>query len=94
MIKTKYNLYKMIKIRNICCVSSQLFLIASIINYNYENYNTLSDIEADDENEGHDEDYFDYNKGARGAEALDLFNPMFNRGFYNNINKVHFCSMS
>ncbi len=28
----------MIKIRNICCVSSQLFLIASIINYNYENY--------------------------------------------------------
>jgi len=28
----------MMKIRNICCVSSQLFLIASIINYNYENY--------------------------------------------------------
>ena len=28
----------MIKIRNICCVSSQLFLIASIINYNYENF--------------------------------------------------------
>jgi len=53
---------------------------------NYENYNTLSDIEADDENEGHGEDYFEYNKGARGAEALDLFNPMFNRGFYNNIN--------
>ena len=46
--------------------------------------------DADDENEDdEDEDYFDYNKGFKGdsvslAEALDMYNPMFNRGFTNH----------
>jgi hypothetical protein len=50
--------------------------------------------DADDENEDDDEDYFDYNNGFKGAEAplaeapldevLDIYNPMFNRGFTNH----------
>jgi hypothetical protein len=62
-------------------------------NYKSFTYNeSLSneDIDADDENEDdYDEDYFDYNKGFKGdsvslAESLDMYNPMFNRGFTNH----------
>ena len=57
-----------------------------------------ADDENEDENEDEDEDYFDYrNKGFKGTEAtlddnrgelgmslIDMYNPMFNRGFINH----------
>jgi hypothetical protein len=40
--------------------------------------------DADDENEDDNEDYFDYNKVELGMSLIDMYNPMFNRGFTNH----------
>jgi len=51
---------------------------------NYEsftNYGALADIDADDENEDY---YSDDNRGELGMSIIDIFNPMFNRGFTNH----------
>jgi hypothetical protein len=61
------------------------FLEKPYQNKGFKGAEALADADADDENEDddEDEDYFDYNKVELCMSLIDMYNPMFNRGFTN-----------